>query len=95
MQERYGECSRIVGLGDEDLVRQRQADEDVECRISNPPCRYKKRKHVVSDMSDAEDADAAVLKRQTEENNMLRRSVHPSSLAVMGKLKVQLPTGRA
>ena len=74
--ERFGSCSRENGLGEPDRVRLEQ--EEGEKQRRSHLRRDHKRKHVVSDVSDNEDADQAHIKRRIENNKAQR---HGSKVA--------------
>ena len=73
LEQRYGDSSRAAAIEDPDKIREKQAKRDKKRRRDNPPNRHEKRKYVVSDVSDDEDADDARRKRKIGENEARRR----------------------
>ena len=73
VEERYGECSRVEGIGDPDAVRLEQQKWEKEC-MEGARGLGEKRKLVVSDVSDDEDGDKAHIKRRMDNNEIRRRA---------------------
>ena len=71
--ERYGRCSRVEGIGDPDSVRSEQRVVEKECKEVARRL-GEKRKLVLSDVSDDDDADRVHINRRLEDNETRRHA---------------------